>query len=101
MSGDKSKLSLSLFSLDVWRQIKTFTFTIFSRCLETAYEEENLEIVRYLLNDYDCLRVDEFSNAFCKDGIVLLFEIFQNSKVYIIHTLVQKSRVIVRSGSTK
>eukprot|EP00116_Pleurobrachia_bachei_P011290 sb/3471552/ len=48
---------------------------------KTAFEEGNMEIVKYLLNDYECLRVEEFSSAFCKDGIVLLFEIFKACKV--------------------
>lgn len=38
-------------------------------------------MVWYLLADYDCMRVDEFSNAFCKDGLVLLFYIFREAKV--------------------
>ena len=59
-----------------------------SRCLETAFEEGNLEIVKYLLNDYECLRVEEFSSAFCKDGIVLLFEIFRACKVVLVIYLV-------------
>eukprot|EP00116_Pleurobrachia_bachei_P003658 sb/3463920/ len=68
-------IALELRSIGVMWNLNFWT-----RCLETAFEEGNMEIVKYLLNDYECLRVEEFSSAFCKDGIVLLFEIFKACK---------------------
>ena len=52
-----------------------------SQTLGHAYEKAQKSFLRCLLRDFQSMSADEYTNDFCDDGLVILFNIFKECEV--------------------
>ena len=52
-----------------------------SQTVGHAYEKAQKSFLRCLLRDFQSMSADEYTNDFCDDGLVILFNIFKECEV--------------------
>ena len=52
-----------------------------SQTVGHAYERAQKSFLRCLLRDFQSMSADEYTNDFCDDGLVILFNIFKECEV--------------------